>query len=166
MAGRDRRSLVVTLHVAVSGPKACGKAQLGCLVRVWPWSAGVPRPVVLSCLSLESMSFQALAGDAQVVALFLRKCVCSSNSFVSSAVGCPYAPRRCHWPWYRCLGCCGLVQACFLPRIGANSIATVGVPTSATDRYLGACCSFVRGMVFLEVTCQVKRMPFADQFVC
>ena len=29
----------------------------------------------------------------------------------------------------------------------------------------GACCSFVCGMVFLEVTCQAKRVPFADQFV-
>ena len=138
VADRDRRLLVVTLHVAVSGPGARGEAQLGCLARVWPWSAGVPRPVVLSCLSFESMSFQALAGDSQVVALFLGERTCSSNSFVSSAVCCPYALRRCDWPWYSCLGSCWLVQACFLPRIGARAIATVGAPTSATDRYLGA----------------------------
>ena len=35
---------------------------------------------------------------------------------------------------------------------------TVGAPTSTTDRYLGACRSFLCGMVFLEVTCQVKRV--------
>ena len=32
---------------------------------------------------------------------------------------------------------------------------TVGAPTSTTDRSLGACRSFLCGMVFLEVTCQV-----------
>ena len=42
---------------------------------------------------------------------------------------------------------------------------TVGAPTSTTDRYLEACRSFLCGMVFLEVTCQVKRVPFADPFV-
>ena len=165
MAERDRRLLVVTVHVAVSGPEARGEAQLGCLARVWPWSAGVPRSVVLSCLSLKSISFQALAGDAQVVALFLGERTCSLDSFVSSAVSCPYALRRRDWPWNRCLGGCGLVQECILPRSGARAIATVGAPTSATDRYLGACCSFVRGMVFLEVARQAKRVPFADQFV-
>ena len=57
----DRKLLVVTLHVAVSSLR---KSSIGCLVRVLPRSAGVPRPVVLSCLSLKSLSFQALAGDA------------------------------------------------------------------------------------------------------
>ena len=35
---------------------------------------------------------------------FLGKCACSSNSFVSSTVGCSHAIRRCDWRWYRCLG--------------------------------------------------------------
>ena len=55
--------LVVTLHDAVSSPDLARKLS-GCLGRVWPRSAGVPRPVVLSCLSLKSLSLQALAGDA------------------------------------------------------------------------------------------------------
>ena len=42
---------------------------------------------------------------------------------------------------------------------------TVGAPTSTTDRYLEACRSFLYGVVFLEVTCQVKRVPFTDPFV-
>ena len=55
-----------------------------------------------------------------MVALFLGKCACSSNSFVSSTVGCSHAIRRCDWRWYPCLGSSRLVQACFLPRIGGQ----------------------------------------------
>ena len=53
------RSKVICCHSACCHlrPENLRKAQLGCLVRVWPWSAGAPRPVVLSCFSFESMSF-------------------------------------------------------------------------------------------------------------
>ena len=39
--------LLVTLHDADSNPDIA-KGSVGCLIRVWPRSAGVPRPVVLS----------------------------------------------------------------------------------------------------------------------
>ena len=64
-----------------------------------------------------------------------------------------YALRRCDWPWYNCLGSCRLVQACFLPWIGARAVAKVNTPTSATDRYLGAWQLCAR-MIFLGITCQ------------
>ena len=58
----------------------------------------------------------------------------------------------------------GLLRAC--PSVSspadAKAIVTVGAPTSTTDRYLEACRSCLCDMVFLEVTCQVKRVPFAD----
>ena len=81
------------------------------------------------------------------------------GSFLSST-NCPYALRKCTWPWYPCLGNSGLVQACILLQIHAKALVTVGAPTSTTDRYLGACRSFLCGMVFLEVTCQVTSVPF------
>ena len=64
-----------------------------------------------------------------------------------------YALRRCDWPWCNCLGSCRLVQACFLPWIGARAVAQVNTPTSATDRYLGAWQLCAR-MIFLGITCQ------------
>ena len=42
---------------------------------------------------------------------------------------------------------------------------TEGAPTTTTDRYLEACRSFSVRYGFLEVTCQVTRVPFADSFV-
>ena len=87
------------------------------------------------------------------------------GSFLSSAINCPYALRKCDWPWYPCLGNSGLVQACILLQIRAKALVTVGAPTSTTDRYLGACRSFLCGMVFLEVTCQVTSVPFF-RFIC
>ena len=36
VADRDRRLLVVTLHVAVAGPEDRRETQLKCLAHVWP----------------------------------------------------------------------------------------------------------------------------------
>ena len=83
--------LVVTLHDAISSPnlaKGLSWMPRTCLAK----SVGVPRPVVLST-SLKSLSFQALTGDASVMAMFLGECTSSSDpsSPVPSVVHTLYA---------------------------------------------------------------------------
>ena len=81
------------------------------------------------------------------------------GSFLFSAINCPYALRKCNWPWYPCLGNSELVQACILLQIHAKALVTVGAPTSTTDRYLGACHSSLCGIVFLDHM-PVYSVPF------
>ena len=89
--------LLVTLHDAVSNPNIARELSWmprTCLAE----KRGCTLPRCSIYLSLKSLSFQALAGDASVMAMFLGECTCSSDpsSPVPSVVLTLYADPTGH----------------------------------------------------------------------